>query len=249
MVVKVGCCGWAVRGGRRAYFEAFKLIEVQSTFYKLPRVQTAQRWREEAPAGFEFTTKAWQPITHPPSSPTWRKAGLTVSKSKASRYGWLNPTEENFEAWDKTREICDALEAKVCVLQCPASFNWSRKNKKNIEDFMNTIDRGGVEIGWEPRGDWRQHQEEVAEICDELGLIHVVDVFRWRPVSKHRLSYTRLHGIGRGEVNYSYKYSDEDLRRLLGWMAELEAGKEAVYVLFNNLSMAEDCPRFSRMLQ
>lgn len=248
MVVKVGCCGWAVRGGRKAYFKAFKLIEVQSTFYKLPRLQTAKTWREEAPPGFEFNAKAWQTITHPPSSPTWRKAGLTVPKSRASRYGGLKPTEENFEAWGKTKEICDVLKAKVCVLQCPASFQWSSENTKNIRDFMNTIDRRGLEVGWEPRGDWRQHGDEVAKICDELRLTHVVDVFRWKPLSKHRLGYIRLHGIGRGEVNYRYEYSDEDLRRLLGWMAELEPNREAVYVLFNNLSMADDSARFLRML-
>lgn len=41
------------------YFRQFKLVEVQQTFYKMPRLETAQRWRQTAPADFEFTLKAW----------------------------------------------------------------------------------------------------------------------------------------------------------------------------------------------
>ncbi|NIN51751.1 MAG: DUF72 domain-containing protein, partial [Nitrososphaeria archaeon] len=72
--VKVGCCGFP--GSRKGYFNDFNLVEIQQTFYKMPRLETAQRWRQEAPNEFEFTLKAWQLITHPPTSPTYRKAGI-----------------------------------------------------------------------------------------------------------------------------------------------------------------------------
>jgi uncharacterized protein YecE (DUF72 family) len=55
--VKIGCCGFAV--GMKDYFRQFKLVEVQQTFYKIPRLETALRWREAAPTDFEFTLKAW----------------------------------------------------------------------------------------------------------------------------------------------------------------------------------------------
>ena len=76
-MVKVGCCGWA--RGRAAYFPHFRLVEVQQTFYKLLKLETALRWRQEAPPGFEFSLKAWQAITHPPPAPptagrAWRLA-------------------------------------------------------------------------------------------------------------------------------------------------------------------------------
>jgi len=46
------------------YFTQFKLVEVQQTFYKMPKLDTALGWRQEAPSDFEFSLKAWQLITH-----------------------------------------------------------------------------------------------------------------------------------------------------------------------------------------
>jgi len=59
MRIKAGCCGFAVKGGAKAYYNLFKVIELQSTFYKLPKIQTARKWKEEAPQDFEFVVKAW----------------------------------------------------------------------------------------------------------------------------------------------------------------------------------------------
>ena len=66
MGVCVGCCGFPM--GRKAYFQRFSLVEVQQTFCKPPRLETLARWHQEAPEGFEFILKAWQLITHEPSS-------------------------------------------------------------------------------------------------------------------------------------------------------------------------------------
>jgi uncharacterized protein YecE (DUF72 family) len=118
--VKVGCCGFP--GSRKGYFRKFKLVEVQQTFYKMPRLETAQRWRQEAPAGFEFTLKAWQLITHPITSPTYRKAGIKVPQSVGGHYGFFRPSDEVRQAWEETRRFAQALEAKVILFQCPASF-------------------------------------------------------------------------------------------------------------------------------
>ena len=246
--VRIGCCGWCVKGGRKTYFEKFNVTEVQSTFYKLPRPQTASKWAEEAVGDFEFTMKAWQAITHPPSSPTWRKAGIRIPKSKADRYGLLKPTEENFEAWEKTLEICRAMKAKVCVVQTPASFKHCEENIRNVEEFFSTINREDVLIGWEPRGDWKEHLDDVKKLCDKLDLIHVVDPFRVRAVSSHEIAYFRLHGIGKGEVNYRYRYSDADLKRLRNIVLEELENRKKVYVLFNNLWMAEDASRFKEII-
>ncbi|MEM5824892.1 MAG: DUF72 domain-containing protein, partial [Thermofilaceae archaeon] len=79
-VIKVGTCGWSAKGGREAYFAHFSVIELQETFYKLPLEETAEKWRSRAPPGFEFVVKAWQAITHPPSSPTWKRSGLKIPK-------------------------------------------------------------------------------------------------------------------------------------------------------------------------
>ncbi|HIC91498.1 MAG TPA: DUF72 domain-containing protein, partial [Syntrophaceae bacterium] len=70
-MIKVGCCGFPKAKG--IYYQQFKVVEIQQTFYQIPRVSTVQKWREEAPPDFEFTLKAWQLITHPSQSPTYRR--------------------------------------------------------------------------------------------------------------------------------------------------------------------------------
>lgn len=248
-MLHVGCCGWAVRGGKEAYFKVFDLIELQSTFYKLPRVATAERWRNIAPSDFEFTLKAWQVITHSPSSPTWRKAGIKIESELKGRYGFLKPTKENFEAWNKVLEICRALKARICVFQTPPSFGFSAENAGNVREFFSSINRDKLLIAWEPRGTWLKHLNVVKRLCDSLDLIHVVDVFRRGPVSSYPVCYIRLHGIGRGEVNYRYKYTEDDLKVLLEKVEGLfDKGYREIYVLFNNVFMAEDALRFKQIV-
>jgi uncharacterized protein YecE (DUF72 family) len=68
--LRIGCCGFVA--AQAQYFRLFKVIEIQQTFYQLPWLETAAKWRSAAPEDFEFTLKAWQVITHEPSSPTYR---------------------------------------------------------------------------------------------------------------------------------------------------------------------------------
>jgi len=245
----VGCCGWCVRGGKKAYYSKFSIVEVQETFYKLPKPETASKWREAAPDDFKFCMKAWQAVTHPPTSPTWRRSGVKIPKSKYNRYGFLRPTKENFEAWEKTLEICKAMRAEVCVVQTPAAFGYSDENLSNAEQFFSSIKRDGVLIGWEPRGTWREHLPVVKKLCEKLDLIHVVDPLRCEPVSDAQLTYFRLHGIGGKEANYRYRYTDQDLAKLRKIVEkEFESGR-SVYVLFNNVYMADDAARFIELLK
>jgi len=249
MEVRVGCCGWCVRGGKNTYYSRFSIIEVQETFYKLPRPETVARWAENAPENFRFCMKAWQVVTHPPSSPTWKRSGLKIPKSRQDRYGFLRPTEENFRAWEETLEVCRAMRAEVCILQTPASFGYSEENVRNVEAFFSAIRRDSVILGWEPRGTWRDNLQTVGRLCDKLDLVHVVDPFRCRPQSSHQLVYFRLHGIGGKEYNYRYKYMESDLRMLAELVEKYLKEGRRLYILFNNVYMADDAARFVEVLR
>lgn len=63
MKAKVGCCGYGYfrpaeyyGKGRKAHYRSvlaayaskFDLVEINSTFYHIPKVSTAQRWLQEA---------------------------------------------------------------------------------------------------------------------------------------------------------------------------------------------------------
>ncbi|RLF07651.1 MAG: DUF72 domain-containing protein [Thermoprotei archaeon] len=247
MVVKVGCCGWAVKGGMKKYFETFDLIELQSTFYKLPSVETAKRWREEAPQNFTYTMKAWQAITHPPTSPTWRKSGLKISSEAYEKYGFLKPTNENYEAWDKSIEIAKILKCSVLVIQLPPSFVKNNENIMNIKTFMNSVERPqSLEIGIEFRHEsW--DLETVKSLCEELNLIHIIDPFKQNLArTTSQIIYYRLHGLG--QRAYVYDYSISELEQLYEkWVKPYEREKE-VYVLFNNTNMAADALDFKKII-
>jgi uncharacterized protein YecE (DUF72 family) len=235
-MIKVGCCGFPV--SKKKYFENFSVVEIQKTFYKLPTINTAQKWREEA-KDKEFIVKAPQLITHPPNSPTYKKAGIIVEESKRGNYGFFRPTDEVFRTFKETKDFANALGAKLILFQTPASFTPKEENIDNLRTFMKEIDREDLLILWEPRGNWEENI--LLPILKELDLIHVVDPFKNKPLYGE-IVYFRLHGRGKG---YRYKYSDEellDLKEMLAW-------EKTNYVMFNNTNMFDDALRFKRLLQ
>lgn len=231
--MKVGICGFCK--SQSEIFDKIKLLEIQKTFYKPPLEKTAQKWRKKAPSNFEFTVKAWQLITHPASSPTYRKVKITIP-GKRENYGFFQPTKEVFEAFDTTCTIARVLKADIIVLQTPARFTPEDTNIRNMKEFFSSITRE-FQFVWESRGDW--DPETIKEICQELNLIDGTDPFKRAPVTEPL--YFRLHGSPPGNRMYTYQYQDGDLRTLLSFC------EEATYVLFNNISMVDDALRFKKL--
>jgi len=230
--------------GLSRYAELFPIVELQSTFYRLPSIATARGWRERVPEGFLFTLKAFQGVTHPVSSPTWRKAGGQRPVENLDRYGHLRPTEENFECWRRTMEICRAVGAKLCVVQLPPSFTCTDENTRNLSDFFSAVERP-VPIGVELRhGSWEEDRPAVEAMLRDVRAIQIVDPLVKALPARSDVSYYRLHGLGKRL--YGYRYTDDDLARLKDIV--LGAASRESYVMFNNISMKEDCLRFSYML-
>jgi len=87
--IRIGTSGWnyptgkgtwngifypARRGAKRGggtfdelayYAEHFDTVEINSTFYRVPSVDTARGWADRTPPGFEFSLKLYQKFTHP----------------------------------------------------------------------------------------------------------------------------------------------------------------------------------------
>ncbi len=247
-MIFIGCCGFCV--SRSRYYKLFNAVELQETFYDPPDIDKLKRYRSEAPQHFTFTLKAWQAITHPLDSSTWRRARFIPDKGLANRYGFLKPTKEVFEAWEKTIEGARALGARVIVIQTPPSFGYSEENYRNTIEFFSAINTNEFIIGWEPRGTWLQNIDRVVEIVSRFkSVIHVTDPFKNLSTVEKTTVYFRLHGIGEGEVNYRYKYSDNDLENLSRVVVEYERRGREVYVMFNNVYMLQDAERFKSILQ
>jgi uncharacterized protein YecE (DUF72 family) len=237
--IHVGVCGFCLPQAK--LFERFRLLEVQQTFYWPPQLKTVERWRRDAPADFEYTIKAFQVITHPCSSPTYRRTKFTAAEQ--AECGNFGDTPTVRAAWETTRQIAVALEAPFVVFQCPPKFDASDEHVTRIKAFFHWIDRGAARLAWEPRhATWTDGL--IGELCRELDLIHAVDPLE-RLTVHGSPAYLRLHGEARGcyRYNYNHPYSDGELATI---RKHLPAGLS--YLLFNNIQMAADAERFEGLL-
>jgi len=239
--IKVGCCGWPI--SLKKYREIFPVVEIQKTFYKLPKLETASKWREQAGEGFEFVVKAPQLITHPPKSPTYRKAGLKIPEEKKDKYGFFKPTTEVFEVFEETLKFARTLKSRLILFQTPASFSEAEENVENLKKFFSEIQRDELILMWEPRGNWRE--ETLLSIFKGLNLVHVVDPFKKKPLYGEIL-YFRLHGRAKG---YRYEYSEDELKELLDIVQVFGSDKKETYIMFNNTNMLQDAQKLLQILK
>jgi uncharacterized protein YecE (DUF72 family) len=77
MAIRLGCSGWSyihwrepvydgapARAWLRLYAERFDTVEINSTFYRLPRRSAVAGWAEGTPDGFCFAVKVSRYLTH-----------------------------------------------------------------------------------------------------------------------------------------------------------------------------------------
>lgn len=220
------------------YAALLPLVEVQQTFYQPPQVSTLERWRAEVPADFEFTLKAWQLITHEARSPTYKRLKRRLTEEERAGCGAFKPSAIVADAWETTLACAKALKSSCVLFQCPASFTPTTEHIADMRRFFSSVERGGLQFLWEPRGEWAA--ETVRGLCAELDLKHVVDPFTSRTVTPE-FCYFRLHG----RKGWRYVYSDDELEEL----SEMLSGVPKAYVLFNNVKMLEDAARFQELLR
>lgn len=257
--IKVGTCGYQrydppgewkkkYKNKLQAYSDEFETCELNRTFYKLPMTRTAERWRRDVMDGFDFTMKAWQALTHPTSSPTWRKRRDDLTVEQSESYGHLSPNEEVFYAWERTRDVAESLDASVCVLQTPKRFDCCEENRENMKELLSEVDRDGMHLAWEPRGDWLEHPSEVKKVCKRCDLVHIVDLMRRDPVATGDVAYVRLHGLNEDEYNYDYVYPNDELDELAQKLERLARTHDTVYCMFNNTAMSDNAMKLQRIL-
>lgn len=144
-MIKVGCCGYPTSANR--YHENFCVVELNKTFYQYPRMSAVIGWRKKAPRDFEFTAKAHQDVSH--------KFKLKV--------------EESINAFNKMKQICKILEARVLLIQTPVSFRTDRM--EDVYEFFRRVDRGNLVLVWETRG---QSWEETVVLFNNLSMLRMV---------------------------------------------------------------------------
>ncbi|NMC07372.1 MAG: DUF72 domain-containing protein [Candidatus Lokiarchaeota archaeon] len=75
---RIGCSGWSYDGWKGTFYpdklpqarwlehyaSVFDVVEVDSTFYSMPRPDVVKGWRDRTPDGFTFVPKLYKGITH-----------------------------------------------------------------------------------------------------------------------------------------------------------------------------------------
>lgn len=196
------------------YSLLFNSLEVNSSFYKIPREETVRRWSEETTNSFRFTFKLWKGITH--------------------------QKELRFDPQDvvKFLSVIDAVgQKKGCLLiQLPPSFKFT--SIARLTELLDCISQDQRSKAWEVCVEFRNdswYREETLILLKSYGMhlvVHDKDIRGMRlQYADTKIIYMRLHGP---DGDYRGSYSDSMLREYSTYINSWIAEEKEVYVYFNN---------------
>jgi len=219
MILHIGTSGWSYPGWRGLFYpeempskdwfdfyaRTFSTVEINMTFYRLPRPETLIGWREKAPSKFAFTLKANRRITH-----------LKRLKNVQAelRYFYI---------------LADSLKEKLgCILyQLPPAIHLDLPLLEDFAESLSPDYKNVIEFRHESWFD-----EKTYETLRERGVIFCNVSSSKVPhtaVRTAETAYFRFHGLTGG---YTYRYSDAELEE---WAEKIRrTGAAEVYVYFNN---------------
>ena len=219
--IHIGCSGWNYRHWRgpfyaeklavKRWFEhyasVFRTVELNTSFYHLPKPETFEKWRDQAPEGFRYAVKAPRFITH-------------MKKLKDC----AEPVEEFL---GRARRLGHAIGP--ILYQLPPRWTF---NRERLEEFIALLPPDLTHVFEFREKSWIT--EEVLALLDARGIAFCVHDMpgsatpRW---ASGPIAYVRFHG---GEGKYWGRYSDEGLLGWTDWIAEQARGGREVWCYFNN---------------
>jgi uncharacterized protein YecE (DUF72 family) len=220
-MIRIGTSGWTYRHWKgdfypeklpqrrwlEYYTEHFSTVELNASFYHIPKASTARGWYERTPSDFRFTVKVSRLITH-------------VRK--------LSGCEETVEWFFRELEpMRDRIAA--FLFQLPPSFLPQPESLKSFLSLLPQNNRYVFELR-NPEG----YSGAVPELLERFGIAFCIHDLQGRE-TPHLITsspvYIRFHGTG---GRYSGSYSEAELdkwaSRIQSWSDE---GRE-VLAYFNN---------------
>jgi uncharacterized protein YecE (DUF72 family) len=223
--VQIGCSGWAYRAWRGVFYPegvpqsrwlseyaaAFSTVELNTTFYRLARPESARRWVEQTPEEFVFAAKASRYLTH--------MKRLTDLSGGVGRF------------YDSIEPLVAARRLGPVIWQLPENF---RRDDERLAAALDAI------ADLPPRKHAFEFRHESWFVPEVERMLHahnaalVIGDHPGRRFQTHALTATwtliRFHYGHRGRGG---NYSDAELRE---WAARLRDWRERVEVFayFNN---------------
>lgn len=189
------------------YAERFDTVEINNTFYHLPKEQTMIGWHDKTPESFLFALKASRYITH-------------VKK--------LIDPEESLKRF---LDLAGLLKSRLgpVLFQLPPSL---QKDVPRLEAFTKSLPRGISAVFEFRHASW--NDGEVFDLLDKrnmaLCMHDMVGCASPRVVTGDCI-YLRFHGpAGR----YAGNYTKAMLVDWADWLAGQRRNVRAIYVYFNN---------------
>lgn len=188
------------------YAESFDTVEINNSFYRMPKEKTVQGWYDRTPEDFTFTLKGSRYVTH-------IKRLKDIAESVAYFY-----------------HLADILAEKLgCILwQLPPSL---KKDMERLENFCKTLKPHYKNVIEFRHPSW--FDDEVYALLTKYQVAYcIISAPEGLPedvITTANFAYIRFHGK---TYWYNYNYSKE---QLLQWKEKMEAlDVEQVFVYFNN---------------
>jgi uncharacterized protein YecE (DUF72 family) len=220
--VRIGCSGWNYAHWRERvypkglppsrwlehYATLFDTVEVNSTFYRLPRREAVSRWVEQTPPEFVFAVKASRYLTH------------------LKRLADLRQGVERF--YERIEPLVRSPKMGPVLWQLPANFH---RDDERLANALEALPRGRHCFEFRHES-W--FAAEVYELLRAHDVALVIGDHPERSFQTHELTagwtFIRFHYGKRGRHgNYSERELDEWRNRIAAWRRGVE-----VFAYFNN---------------
>ena len=195
----------------RFYANLFSIVEVNSTFYRLPPPARAADWVRRTPGGFRFAAKFPQEITH-------ERRLVDIEEPLARFLAVLEPLQ-------------GAGKLAAALLQLPPSLAFDPDPVRQFYEQLPPTLPVAVEFR-EPS--WLA--PESFDLLREFRLAYVVVDEPMLPIRLEvtaPFAYVRWHGHGQ-PVWYDYTYAPDELSEWVPRVQALAQRVDRVYGFFNN---------------
>jgi uncharacterized protein YecE (DUF72 family) len=197
------------------YSSLFNSIEINRSFYVLPKGKTVAKWCNEVPENFKFTFKLWKQITH--------VKGLQFQESDVKNF-------------------MDAINGvgskKGCLLiQFPASIK--NDNIDQLQHLLHIVQNNNPGNLWKPAIEFRDgswYNEDTYNLMNAYKATIVIhDKSRTATPNhvalKSKIIYIRFHGP---QGDYRGSYDEAFLHEYASYIREWLVAGNLVFVYFNN---------------